>query len=144
MPSKKKISIGKNTVKSTKVKMNRIIETPYNRENRQNANRSRSHDWRTCANLDIREIRREADRLRKIESRRAESSLNREISLNAQRIRMQTFRQALGSDLKMAALNYVKEFDYRYFILFRNFFRICKSKIIIEFDYKIIVNTQLL
>lgn len=92
--------------------------------------------------MDIREIRREADRLRKIESKRTESPLNREISLNAQRIRMQTHRQALGADLKLAALNYVKECDYRYFILFLNFFRICKSKVIIEFDYKIIVNTK--
>lgn len=117
MPSKKKANIAKNTLKSKKIKEYRSIEAPYNRDNRLKANRLRSSEWRTCNNLDIREIRREADRLRKNESRAIESPINRKIRLNKQRIRMKTSRQALGADFKLAALNYNKECDYRYFLL---------------------------
>lgn len=116
MPYKKKSCIGKHTLQSRKMKVNRCSETPYNRENRLNANRLRSNDFRACENLDIRQIRNEADRLRKSVSRAAESPVNREIRVHTQRMRMQTSRQALGADLKLAALNYDKKCDYRYLI----------------------------
>lgn len=88
------------------MKINRLTEKPYYRENRLNANRFRSSEWRECDNLNIREVRLEA----------AESPINRELSLNSQRMRKQISRRALVADLNLAALNYNKEIDYMYFI----------------------------
>lgn len=114
MPPKKKTYIGKVTERSRKMKIRRAEEAPYNREIRLKKNSDRNSEARAGESSNIREIRIEADRLRKREARATESPINRQIRLQGNRIRTQASRSMLGDNLNMEAINYKKNYDYRY------------------------------
>lgn len=107
MPTRKKTNIGKYTKKVKRDKMNRLTETPYDRENRLNTNQA-------LETPNSRENRLELNRLRNRESRAAETLNQYEIRLQINRERASTSRQTMRSDLKLESFNYNRETEYRY------------------------------
>jgi len=81
MPPKKKSCIGKNTLKSRKVKEKREKETPYTREVRRESDRLKRREIRANECSDVHSIRIEAARLRQRVLRTRETTNDRAIRL---------------------------------------------------------------
>lgn len=112
---KVKKSIGRKMLRAKQMKDMRIAETPYVRERRLQASRSRNRETRETETNEDRNLRIEHNRLRNTASRASETAQERKSRLANMRLQTAASRTTLRNSLSMfnnAAFRYNHEIDY--------------------------------
>lgn len=107
---KPKKNIGRKMLKTKEKKAKRMVETPYERENRLRANRSRLTRSRMNETIEERNLRLDLNRLRIDSLRASETSNERYTRVEEQRLRSAAARTAF--DFYRAAFRYDNEINY--------------------------------
>lgn len=111
---KVKKNIGRKMLRAKQMKDMRIAETPYVRERRLQASRSRNRETRETETNEDRNLRIEHNRLRNTASRASETAQERKSRLANMRLQTAASRTTLRNSLSMfnnAAFRYNHEID---------------------------------